>query len=203
MLLLPVLVVWLPVPSAMAWANINALVFGLLALAWRFPRAAGWAIGVAAAAKLVPVLGVAWLIGRRDWRNAGIAIGVLFAGTLVVVLWKGPATIGDFVSLRLNELTPPGARPRWNPVELLNLPDWVAYASAGLLSLLAIRFGSLSLSIVAMLVAVPALHAHYLTWLLVPILGIWVPWMLHWDRRPETVSPGTEIGLQNQRPDTG
>jgi hypothetical protein len=194
MLLLPVLLVWLPVPSAMAWANINALVFGLLAVAWRFPRAAGWAIGVAAAAKLVPLLGVAWLIGKRDWRNAGIAIGVVLAATLVVVAWKGPATIGDFVSLRINELTPPGARPRWNPVELLDLPDWVAYASAGLLSLLAIRFGSLSLSIVAMLVAVPALHAHYLTWLLVPILGIWVPWLLHWDRRAETISPRTEIG---------
>jgi hypothetical protein len=197
MLLLPVLLVWLPVPSAMAWANINALVFGLLALAWRFPRAAGWAIGAAAAAKLVPVLGVAWLIGRRDWRNAGIAIGVLLAATLVVVAWKGPATIGDFVSLRLNELTPPGAPPRWNPVSLLGLPDWVGYASAGLLTLLAIRFGSLSLSIVAMLVAVPVLHAHYLTWLLVPILGIWVPWLL------ETVARrhfGTEIGLQNQRP---
>jgi hypothetical protein len=54
-----------------------------------------------------------------------------------------------------------------------------------------------------MLVAVPALHAHYLTWLLVPILGIWVPWLLHWDRRAETVSTGTEIGLQNQRTDTG
>jgi hypothetical protein len=193
-LLMPVLLVWLPVPAALAWANINAMVFGLLALAWRFPRAAGWAIGVAAAAKLVPVLGVAWLIGKRDWRNAGIALGVLLGATLVVVVWKGPATIGDFISLRMNELTPPSVRPRWNPVELLDLPDWVAYACAGLLTLLAIRFASLSMSIVAMLVAVPALHAHYLTWLLVPILGIWLPWWLHWDRHPKTVSLDTKIG---------
>ena len=74
-LLLPVLLVWLPVPSALAWANVNAMVFGLLAIAWRFPRAAGWAIGVAAAVKLVPILGVAWLlVGKRDWRGAGIAV---------------------------------------------------------------------------------------------------------------------------------
>jgi hypothetical protein len=192
MLLLPVLLVWLPVPSAMAWANINALVFGLLALAWRFPRAAGWAIGVAAAAKLVPVLGVAWLIGKRDWRNAGIALAVLSAATLVVVIWKGPTTIGDFVSVRLNELTPPGARPRWNPVELLGLPDWVAYASAALLALLAVRLASLSISIVAMLVAVPALHAHYLTWLLIPILGIWIPWSLERGRGSQGGKTGTD-----------
>ena len=58
LLLLPVLLVWLPVPSALAWANVNAIVFALLALAWRFPRAAGWSIGFAAALKLVPSL--AW-----------------------------------------------------------------------------------------------------------------------------------------------
>jgi hypothetical protein len=185
-LLAPVLLVWLPVSSAIAWANINAMVFALLAIAWRFPRAAGWAIGLAAAAKLVPILGVAWLIGKRDWRNVGIALGVLVASTAIVVIWKGPGTLGDFVSLRLNEMTPPGARPRWNPVELLALPDWVAYASAGVLTIVAIRFASLSISIVAMLVAVPALHAHYLTWPLVPILGIWLPRWLQWD------SPGQD-----------
>jgi Glycosyltransferase family 87 len=180
LLLAPVLLVWLPVPSALAWANVNAMVFGLLALAWRFPRAAGWMVGIAAAVKLVPVLGIAWLIGKRDWRGAAIAVGILVMATLVIVIWKGPGTIGDFVTLRLNEVTPPGDRPRWNPVELLQLPDWVAYASAAVLTVLAIRYASLSLAIIAMLVSVPALHAHYLTWLLVPILGIWLPRFLGW-----------------------
>jgi len=177
-LLVPVLLVWLPVPSALAWANINALVFGLLAVAWRFPRTAGWAIGIAAAAKLVPIIAVAWLIGRRDWRGVGIALGVFVAATAVIVAWKGPSTLSDFVVLRLNEVTPPGDRPRWNPVELLNLPDWVAYVSAAVIAAFAIRRASLSLAIVAMLVSVPALHAHYLTWLLIPILGIWLPWFV-------------------------
>jgi len=180
MLLAPVLLVWLPVPSALVWGNVNAMVFGLLALAWRFPRAAGWAIGVAAAAKLVPLLGVAWLIGKRDWRNAFIAVAILIVMTLAVVVWKGPASVGDFVVLRLNEITPPGERPRWNPVELLGLSDWFAYGAAAMLTLVAIRFASLSLAIVAMLVSVPALHAHYLIWLLIPILGIWLPWLFGW-----------------------
>lgn len=192
LLLAPVLLVWLPVTSALVWGNINAMVFGLLAAAWRFPRAAGWAIGIAAAAKLVPVLGVAWLIGKRDWRNAWIALAIPVAATLVIVIWKGPETIGDFISLRMNEAHPPGERPRWNPVELLGLPDWLAYASALVLTLLSIRLASLSLSISAMLVSVPALHAHYLVWLLVPILGIWLPRRLGWPQRPEE-------GLWNSR----
>jgi len=178
LLLLPVLLVWLPVPSALAWANVNAIVFALLAMAWRFPRAAGLSIGLAAALKLVPIIGVAWLLGRRDWRNAAIATGIFLTATLVIVAVKGPETISDFLLLRLNETTPPGARPRWNPVELFNLPDWIAYSGSAILTILAIVYASLSLAIIAMLVAVPALHAHYLTWLLVPILGIWLPWIV-------------------------
>jgi hypothetical protein len=188
MLLVPVVLVWLPVSSALAWANINALVFGLLAVAWRFPRLAGWAIGFAAAAKLVPILGVAWLLGRRDWRGAAIAVGVLAAATLIVVIWKGPATIPDFVALRLNEVTPPGDRVRWNPVELLAAPDWVAYLMAGAVAAVAIRFGSLSLAIIAMLVSVPALHAHYLIWLMIPLLGIWLPWYFNRHRANEKLN---------------
>lgn len=178
LLLAPVLLVWLPVSSALVWGNINAMVFGLLALAWRFPRVAGWTIGLAAAAKLVPLLGVAWLIGKRDWRNAAIAVAIPVVATVAIVIWKGPETIGDFISLRLNEVTPPGERPRWNPVELLGLSDWVAYVAALVLAMVAIRYASLSLATAAMLVSVPALHSHYLIWLLIPIIGIWLPWII-------------------------
>lgn len=180
MLLGPVLLVWLPVASALAWANVNAAVFALLALAWRFPKTAGWAIGIAAAVKLAPIFGIGWLIGKREWRKVLVAVAIPVSATLAVAAWKGPETILDFVSLRLNEVTPPGDRPRWNPVELFELPDWVAYASAGALVVMAVHWSSLSLSILAMLVSVPALHSHYLVWLGIPILGIWLPWLLGW-----------------------
>jgi hypothetical protein len=204
-LLLPVLLVWLPVPSALAWANVNAMVFCLLAIAWRFPRSAGWAIGIAAAVKLVPILGVAWLIGKRDWRGAGIAVGILLAATAIIVVWKGPSTLSDFVVLRLNEVTPLAARPRWNPIELLNMPDWIAFVLAAGIAAVAIVRASLSLSIIAMIVSSPALHAHYLIWLLVPILGIWLPWIIARLQqqsavgvslvgRPSGVPPGTIAG---------
>ena len=203
-LLLPILLVWLPVPSALAWANINALVFGLLAVAWRYPRAAGWAIGVAAAAKLVPILGLAWLIGKRDWRAVGIALGIFAAAIAIIVIWKGPSTLTDFVVLRLNEVTPPAARPRWNLVELLNLPDWIAYVVAAVIAVLAIVRSSISLAIIAMIVSSPAVHAHYLIWLLIPILVIWLPWTIARLREPSPkgvsvgrsadVAPGTVAG---------
>ena len=117
MLLAPVILAWHPVTSALIWANVNSAVFLLLAIALRFPRAAGAAIGVAAAIKLVPILGVAWLLGKRDWRGATTAVGILLAATLIVMIWKGPTVLSDFVR-------------------------------------------------------------HYLTWLLIPALCIWIPWAI-------------------------
>ncbi len=95
-----------PMRAALWSANVNAMVFGLLAVALRFPRIAGWSIGLAAALKLVPILGVAWLIGKRDWRGSFIAVGVLTAFTLITVGLKGPTVIPDFVIQRLNEYDP-------------------------------------------------------------------------------------------------
>lgn len=184
MLLAPVVIAWPPVWSALIWANVNSAVFLLLAIALRFPRAAGLAIGVAAAVKLVPILGVAWLVGKRDWRGAITAVGILLAATLIVMIWKGPTVVLDFVQLRLNEFSPPGdGFPRWNPVEWLHLPSWVAYASAALIAVAAVARASISLAIIAMLLSVPSLHVHYLTWLLVPALCIWIPWVIAPSRR--------------------
>ena len=174
-LLAPVLIAWLPVSSALAWANVNSAVFLLLAIAFRFRRAAGAAIGIAAALKLAPILGVAWLAGRRDWRGVAAALGILAGTTLVVMVWKGPQVVPDFLRLTMNEAYPPEARMRWNPVEWLALPAWVAYVSAALTAGLAVRWSSFSLAVIAMLLSVTSLHAHYLIWLLIPILCIWIP----------------------------
>jgi len=177
LLLGPVLFAWYPVSSALGWGNVNAFVFLLLAIAWRYQRAAGVAIGLAAAIKLVPILGVAWLLGKRDWRGAAIAIGIPLVATLVVAAWKGPSTITDFITLRLNEYHP-AQWNRWDLVDALGVSQLVGYALAAGLGLAAIWRASFSLSVLAMIAAVPALHAHYLTWLLVPLLGVWFPWLL-------------------------
>lgn len=177
-LLAPVLLLWNPVIEALAWANTNGLVFGLLAVAWRFPRLAGWAIGAAAAVKLVPILAVAWLLGKRDWRGAAVACSFLAVSTLVVVVWKGPSTVSDFVLVRLNEIPPVIGFSRWSFATFFGLPPFAGYVAGAVLATLAWRYASLSLAVVAMLVSVAALHAHYLTWLLVPLLGAWLPWII-------------------------
>lgn len=176
-LLAPVLLLWPPVTDALAWANVNGLVFGLLAVAWRFPRFAGWAIGVAAALKLAPILAVAWLVGKRDWRNAAVALAIPVAATLIVAAWDGFATLTDFVMLRLNERPPTAGLGYWSFARLLGWPSWAGFAAAVLLTAAAWRFASFSLSVVAMLVSVTALHAHYWTWILVPLFGAWLPWL--------------------------
>jgi alpha-1,2-mannosyltransferase len=176
-LLAPVLLLWPPVPAALAWANVNGLVFGLLALAWRFPRLAGLTIGLAAALKLLPILAVAWLLGKRDWRNAALAVVLPVVATLIVVAWDGFSTLSDFVVLQLNERAPQGTLV-WSFTRALGLPAWAGFAAALLLTAAAWRFASLSLSILAMLVSLAWIHPHYLTWILLPLLGAWLPWLI-------------------------
>ncbi len=190
-LLGPVLLIWPPVIEALAWANINGLVFGLLAIAWRFPRAAGWAVGLAAAAKLVPILAIAWLAGRKDWRSVAVALGVFVATTAVVIAWKGPQTLPDFISLRLNEIPSLGIGAGIGLTTLTGIPQSIGYVAAAVLTVLAYRYASLSLAIIAMLLSVTELHMHYLIWLLIPILGIWIPWVIsraNLNGRPQSAS---------------
>ena len=128
---------------------------------------------------------MAWLIGKRDWRGAAIAVGVLVALTLAVVVAEGPGVIPDFVVQRLNEHDPDLAVVS---LYAFGLPAWVGYLAGAVLSVLAARFASLSLAVIAMLVSVPIPHSHYLVWLLVPALGIWVPWLM--DRFPLSSEAG-------------
>jgi hypothetical protein len=184
LMLLPLLLMWEPLQAALISANVNAAVFGLLALALRFPRIAGWMIGLAAALKLVPILGVAWLIGRRDWRAAAIAISLLVILTSVTVAWEGMRVIPDFLTQRANE-TDPRSATRFG-LAALGLSPMVGYGIALVLALLAVRFASFTLAIAAMVISVPAPHAHYWSWALVPLLGIGLPWLLSGPLSPRT-----------------
>jgi hypothetical protein len=139
---------------------------------------------VAAAIKLVPILGAFWLAGKRDWRGLWVAIAIPLVATLIVVAWKGPETLVDFIVLRLNQITPEGRNspPRWGLADVTGLPNLVVYAIGAALAALAWRRASFSLAVLAMLAASPALHVHYWTWFLVPFIGIWMPWLLNRSR---------------------
>jgi hypothetical protein len=107
--------------------------------------------------------------------GAFISVAVLMTATLIVVAWKGLDTIPDFVTLRLNEMPSPGPDGGVGFAALTGLPQTTAYVGAFIITLLAVRYASLSLAIIAMLMTVSELHLHYLTWLLIPIVGIWLP----------------------------
>jgi hypothetical protein len=180
LLLAALILAWYPTVTALTKGNLNSLIFLMLAVAFRFPRAAGWAIGIATAAKIVPVLGVAWLLGKRDWRGAAVALAVPILATAVVMIWKGPETLVDFIVLRATE-SKPDQGGRIGVVASLGISPTVALALGSAVAILAWRRASFTLAVAAMLVSIPVMHSHYWTWALVPLLGIGIPRLM---RRP-------------------
>jgi hypothetical protein len=176
----PVMVALPPVIQVMIWANLNALVFLMLAVAWRWPRQAGWAIGIAAAAKVMPILAVAWLIGRRDWRGVTIALAIPILLTGVAIALTSPSVVVDFVVVRLNQQPTPDI-VRWGLSDL-GVPEVATWILAAMVAALAAWKASFSLAVLALLLVSPALHLHYLTYALVPALGIWAPWLINRSR---------------------
>jgi len=163
----------LPVISAVVFANVNSLILLLLAMAVRWPRAAGLALGVATALKVAPVFAFAWLIGRRDWSGVAMGLAVAAGLTLGAALLIDPNAVVDFIVVRWNELPRPG--PLATGLTTFGLPATVGYLLAATLAVLAATRASLLLAVLACLAAVPVLHAHYWTWLLVPILARGTP----------------------------
>jgi len=172
----PVMVALPPVIEGMAWANLNALVFLMLAVAWRWPRHAGWAIGIAAAAKVMPVLAVAWLIGRRDWRAVTVALAIPAVLTAAAMALTSPSVVIDFVTVRLNQQPTPDVL-RFGLSDL-GVPEIITWFLALAVAALAAWKASFSLAVLATLLLSPALHTHYLMHALAPALGIWAPWLI-------------------------
>ena len=170
-LLAAVLIAWLPVTSAFLWANVNSVVFLLLAIALRHPRHAGWAIGAGIAVKLLPVLMLPWLLRKQGWRSVAIALGVLAVAMIVVVALEGPSVIIDFIRVRAGQ-TAPNHPLRWGLVPL-GLAAVAGYALASGLAILSFVYGSFTLGVAAMLIGLPVPHVHYYIWLLVPLMGVW------------------------------
>ena len=74
---------------------------------------------------------------------------------------------------------------RWGLADF-GIPELVTWILALAIAWLAMRRTSFSLATVAILVASPALHRHYLTLALVPLFGIWMPWLVARLRRRES-----------------
>lgn len=158
-----------PVIAAAAWANVNSLVFLLFAVAYRWPRQAGWALGAAAAVKAAPIFALAVLIGRRQWRQLGVALGVGAGLTAVAALLTDLRAPWHFLLVQMHESHPEGEW-RWSVSDVLPEP-WTIVAALLLGGLAVWRGGSWWLAITACLVAVPTLHHHYLIWILVPVFA--------------------------------
>lgn len=163
------LAIWLPMQSAVTWANLNSFIFLMLAVAIRWPRAAPSAVGFAIAAKFVPLFLLAWVLARYGWRGGAIALGIPLTATAVVIGLTSPLVVGEFLLVRFNEIH----SPTWSLTDVLNFPAWVGYAAGSALAILSWRLRSFTVGLLACLVAVPALHVHYWIWLLVPMLALW------------------------------
>ena len=158
-----------PVLWQLTWANVNALVFLLLAIAWRWRKRSGWALGAAAAVKAAPIFALAVLIGRRDWRQLKVAVLVGLGLTLSAALVAGPEVVWQFVQVQLHETHPDG-RFVWSVSDVL--PEAAGWALGCALAAVAIvRRGSWTFAVLACIVVVPTLFLHYWVWMLVPALG--------------------------------
>lgn len=168
-LLTAVLLVWLPIQSAVTWANLNSFIFLMFAVALRWPRAAPYAIGFAISAKVIPIFMLPWVFAIQGWRGVVVALAIPLATTAVVVGFTSSSVVWEFVLVRMNEIH----LPTISVTDLLHAPAWVGYVAASGISVISWRLKSFSIGLVACLVAVPALHVHYFIWLLVPLLAIW------------------------------
>ena len=76
----------IPVMGGLAWGNATLLLVPLVALAWRWRDSwlrAGVVVGLAIASKLFVWPLLAWLLGTRRYRAAGIAAAATAAVILV------------------------------------------------------------------------------------------------------------------------
>jgi Glycosyltransferase family 87 len=163
------LVAFWPLWSVLIWSNVNALVFLLLAIGFRWSRHSGWTLGAAAAIKASPILLLAVLIGRRDWRQLRLAVATATALTLSVAALTGPRTVTDFVRVQLHESHPP-LDYGWSAADFM--PEAaVVILAATLAGVAVLRRGSWSWALAGTLVLIPTLWLHYWTWALVPALG--------------------------------
>ena len=121
--------------------NIYVFLALMVALGVRWP--AVWAFGVLT--KVTPGVGVIWLLARRDWRGAGLAV-VTTAAVALISFAVAPSDWRDWIELLL-------ASPSGDPT------FFVRCALAALLAVFAARRDRTWILAVAVVVATPVLNA--------------------------------------------
>jgi len=102
LLFAPIFAVLLPLQTNFEHQNMNALLFALIAGAtWQLTAgaaaAAGILIGAAAAIKVFPAILILWLLARRMWATALIALATAAALTLIPLAIYGPASFAELL----------------------------------------------------------------------------------------------------------
>lgn len=130
--------------------NSQAIVVALMVLVPRYRTGGPVLLAVATMLKLHPVLGLAWFIGRKDWRGVAVFAGATAALLIVQAPWLGAFV--HFYSDAAATATIPGMSLR-----AFGIPIWIV--GIAVMTLVAIRFAGSRygwmLATVLQLVALP------------------------------------------------
>jgi hypothetical protein len=160
------LVAFLPVAVELWFRNVHIVLAVIIALGvLRWP----WMFAIGAHIKLAPGLGVVYLLVRRQWRDAGLAVGV-GTGVLLVSAILGPGLWADFIA------TIRGRGPA-DISGVLPIPYAVRAATGLVLTVIAARcpprWGE-PLLVVAIVIASPTLWVDALSMLVALVPVVWL-----------------------------
>jgi hypothetical protein len=186
-------------------ANVAAFFPALLVIAWDRRREpwTGALQGVMTGLKLSPGSGFGWLVGQRDWRRLGWAVGALLALGVIGLLGAGLQPWLDYVGIARS------TQPSPESLSALTGLPWLSFAVlvGGTVLAALIRRDRLSfaIAVLASVLGSPALyHAGY-----VPLLALTVPLAEGLRERAATreatgtrgdLPPGTSSGHDTDQP---
>lgn len=186
-----------PAVYGLIWANATLLLLPLVALAWRWREhfvRSGTLIGLAIAVKLFLWPLLFWQLGTRRYRAVGTAVAVAAAGVLVPWAAIGFDGLGSYpdllrVAQEIYSLHGYSVATILGALGVETEPaTWGGLALGGAIAVLAFVAGrrryddvSLSLAVLAALIASPIVWEHYFALLLIPLAiarprfsGLWM-----------------------------
>ena len=140
------LIPWSPVVDEVSTGNIHLLLGAAIVIGFRWPAA--WAFSILT--KVTPGTGVLWFIGRRNWRDLGLALGTASAVALLSFV-LAPQAWFDWV----DTLSRSSGVPVPDDIAVIPGPLWARTAVAAILAITAGSRGWRWLVPVAAVIALP------------------------------------------------